>query len=161
VTSTSLTTGREVEVAYAWLESVLEPDAALNALHPKDNLPANADGVPAGVVYPVATWNLQADAAGDAYAGGARGMYYVGLYQIKALTEEWGIDLAARVYARMHVLVQGASNVVIAVGSGATAINGEMLWCVRRGTFSYPEVDEAGRRFRHHGGMYEIATRSV
>jgi hypothetical protein len=156
----SLDTGRELAVVYVWLESVLEPDTVLNGLHPSGNMPADADGIAPGVVYPAVTWNHQADAGpGVAYAGGGRAWSYAGLYQVKAITEgERGVSKAQAIDARVHALIQGASNV--AVSAPSIGVTGEILWCLKRSTVSYPEVDESGRRFRHHGGLYEIAARS-
>jgi hypothetical protein len=155
-----LDTGRGLAVVYVWLESVLEPDAVLNSLHPGGNMPADADGVPPGVTYPAVTWNLQADAGpGVGYAGGGRAWSHTGLYQIKAITEsERGVSKAQAIDARVHALIQGASSV--AVSAPSIGVTGEILWCLKRSVVSYPEVDEAGRRFRHLGGLYEISSRS-
>jgi hypothetical protein len=152
-----VTTGRELVVAMAWLESVLEPDATLNALHPSGNLPATADAPAVGAAFPVLVYSHQAAVGpGYAYGNGARALFYVGLYQVKAITQESGLDKADPIAARAHVLLHGAQNVAVAVGS----IVGEVLWCLRRDPLSFRDVAEDGRVFRHHGGLYEIATKS-
>lgn len=167
MTALEFTTGSELAVAMAWLEAVLEPDAGLNALHPSANMPANADAAATGAAFPVVVYShqsatgssIEGAGAGYIYASGARAMYYIGLYQVKAITQETGLDKATPIARRLHTLLQGAQNQ--AVNVPGLALTGEVLWCVRRDPISFRDVAEDGRVFRHLGGMYEIATRST
>jgi hypothetical protein len=149
VTAT-VTTGAEVEAGYRWLEGALQGDASLIALvRPggDDGTATNADRVPDNVSLPAIMF---------AYQGGTgtrvvdRELYLSGVWQVKVLTEEDGLDQAGPIAKRLHQVLEGRNAEVIPGDFGT------LHQCTRESVLSLQETDETGRVFRHLGGLYRL-----
>jgi hypothetical protein len=149
VTAT-VTSGAEVEAGYRWLEARLQGDAALLALvrpDGDDGTATNADRVPDSVPLPAIMF---------AYQGGTatrlldRELYLSGVWQVKVLTEEDGLDQAGPIAKRLHQVLEGRNAETIPGDFGT------LHQCTRESVLSLQETDETGRVFRHLGGLYRL-----
>lgn len=150
MTATEITTGAEVEAGYRWLESVLQADTTLiGMLRPTgdDGTATNADRVPDDVPLPTVMF---------AYQGGAparlvdREVYLSGVWQVKVLTEEDGLDQAGPIAKQVHQVLEGRNAETIPGNFGT------LHQCTRESVLSLQETDDTGRVFRHLGGLYRL-----
>jgi hypothetical protein len=150
----TITSGAEVEAGYRWLEATLQADTTLiGMLRPggDDGTATNADRVPDDVPLPAVMF---------AYQGGTtsrvidREVYLSGIWQVKVLTEEDGLDLAGPIARRLHQALEGRNAETIPAGFGPDF--GTLHQCTRETVLSVQETDETGRVFRHLGGMYRL-----
>lgn len=154
MTATEITTGAEAEAGYRWLESVLQADTALiGMLRPggDDGTSTSADRVPDDVPLPVVMF---------AYQGGAtrrvidRELYLSGVWQVKVLAEEDGMEVSGPIARRLHQVLESRNAETISGGFGT------LHQCTRESVLSLLETDEMGRTFRHLGGMYRLLVAS-
>jgi hypothetical protein len=154
VTATEITTGAEIEAGYRWLESVLQADASLiSLLRPggDDGTATNADRVPDDVPLPAVMF---------AFMGGAtnrvvdRELYLSGVWQVKVLAEEDGLEITGPIAKRLHQVLEGRNAETVPGGFGT------LHQCTRESVLSLQETDETGRVFRHLGGLYRLLVAS-
>lgn len=124
-----------------WLYGLLSADLTLTPL-----IAARAyRGVaPAGTVYPLLVYNLQAgsDVRG---VGPARVMTSL-LYQVKAIGTGNNFTALEPIVDRVDALLQGVSGSVV---------GGQILACVRETPVAYTEID-GDQQYSHLGGLYRI-----
>jgi hypothetical protein len=146
----TITSGAEVEAGYRWLEARLQGDPVLvGLLRPggDDGTATNADRVPDSVPLPAVMF---------AYQGGTgvrlldRELYLSGIWQVKVLTEEDGLDQAGPIARQLHQVLEGRNAETIPGDFGT------LHQCTRETVLSLQETDDTGRVFRHLGGLYRL-----
>lgn len=144
----TVTTGAEIEAGYRWLESALQGDTALVATLGDPTRGTNADRVTDDVPLPAVMYAFM----GGSYTTviGAVELYLSGLWQVKVLVEEDGLDVSGPVARRIQEILHGRNAEPIGGGFGV------LHSCTRESPLSLLETDETGRTFRHLGGLYRL-----
>lgn len=145
---TVITTGAEIEAGYRWLESALQGDATLVAMLGDPDASTNADRVPDDVPLPAVMYAFM----GGSYTTvlGSVELYLSGLWQVKVLVEEDGLDTSGPIARRIQEVLHGRNAEPI---SGSFGV---LHSCTRESPLSLLETDETGRVFRHLGGLYRL-----